>query len=174
MAKSSVEQVKEDELKILASLQEYSKDNIDKIAKSCGFSKQKVWRYIKRFEESQLIWGSHIVVDEHKLKREKFLLVMKRSLKQPDKKMIEQVVSRNDPISKKQNILIQNAYYLHGEYDWALIFTATDLAHAKTFCNGLMQEYPGIFTKFDLIQVLYTEREQFVLNPDATELSKFL
>ena len=174
MAKTSVHQVKEDEKKILTALQKYSKDNIDQIAKSCGFSKQKVWRYIKRFEEEQLIWGTNITIDEHKLGKEKFLLLMKRSMKSPETKVIEELAARNEPITKKTNVALQNAYYLHGDYDWALIFIASNLNEAKNFCNGLLQEYPDIFTKLDLIQILYTEREQFILNPDVTDFKKYL
>jgi len=47
MAKSSSEQIEQDEIKVLNALEQHSKDSVDEIAKSCGFSRQKVWRIIK-------------------------------------------------------------------------------------------------------------------------------
>ena len=64
MPKSSKKQIDEDEKKVIAALQKNSKESIDKIAKKCGFSRQKVWRIIKRLENNQTIWGYHAVVDD--------------------------------------------------------------------------------------------------------------
>jgi DNA-binding Lrp family transcriptional regulator len=66
MSKSSKEQIDADEKKILWELQKNSKESIDKIAKKCGFSRQKVWRVIKRLEKDKTIWGYHAVVDDNK------------------------------------------------------------------------------------------------------------
>ena len=51
MPKTSKEQIADDEKKIIRELQKNSKENIDKIAKRCGFSRQKAWRIIKRLEK---------------------------------------------------------------------------------------------------------------------------
>jgi len=56
MPKSSRKQIDNDEKKILRELQKNSKESIDKIAKKCGFSRQKVWRIIKRLEKNKTIW----------------------------------------------------------------------------------------------------------------------
>ena len=47
MPRTGREQITDDEKKIIHELQKNSKENIDKIAKKCGFSRQKVWRVIK-------------------------------------------------------------------------------------------------------------------------------
>ena len=56
MPKSSKDQIDADEKKIIKELQKNSKESIDKIAKKCGFSRQKVWRVIKRLEKNKTIW----------------------------------------------------------------------------------------------------------------------
>ena len=53
MAKSSNEQIEQDEKKLLSELMKNSKENIDMIAKHCGFSRQKAWRMIKQLENNQ-------------------------------------------------------------------------------------------------------------------------
>ena len=60
MAKTSKKQIEEDERKIISELQKNAKESIDIIAKKCGFSRQKVWRIIKRLEKNKTIWGYFI------------------------------------------------------------------------------------------------------------------
>ena len=55
MPKNSSEQIDVDEKKVIRELQRNSKESIDKIAKKCGFSRQKVWRIIKRLEKNKTI-----------------------------------------------------------------------------------------------------------------------
>ena len=58
MPKSSKEQIDLDEKKVVSELQRNSKESIDVIAKRCGFSRQKVWRIIKRLEKNKTIWDT--------------------------------------------------------------------------------------------------------------------
>ena len=55
MEKTSKKQIEEDERKIITDLQKNAKESIDVIAKKCGFSRQKVWRIIKRLEKNKII-----------------------------------------------------------------------------------------------------------------------
>ena len=64
MPKSSTHQIELDEIKVIEELQKNSKESIDNIAKKCGFSRQKVWRIIKRLEKNDTIWGYHAVISE--------------------------------------------------------------------------------------------------------------
>jgi DNA-binding Lrp family transcriptional regulator len=57
MPKSSETRLRQDEEKILEILRTDAKASIDDIAKKCGFSRQKVWRIIKKLEEDKIIWG---------------------------------------------------------------------------------------------------------------------
>jgi len=67
MPKSSKKQIDDDEKVVVQKLQKNSKESIDKIAKKCGFSRQKVWRIIKRLEKNKTIWGYHAIVDNKKI-----------------------------------------------------------------------------------------------------------
>jgi len=65
MSKSSKEQIIDDEKKVIRELKKNAKASIDSIGKNCNFSRQKVWRIIKRLEENKTIWGySSVFYDE--------------------------------------------------------------------------------------------------------------
>ena len=67
MSKSSRDQIDKDEKKLLSELVKNSNENIETIAKHCGFSRQKTWRFIKQLEEKKVIWGYTVVFDEEKI-----------------------------------------------------------------------------------------------------------
>jgi Lrp/AsnC family transcriptional regulator, leucine-responsive regulatory protein len=168
MVKSSKKQMQDDENKVLEELTKNSKENIDTIAKHCGFSRQKVWRIIRQLEESHIIWGYTAIVDEQKQGLQKFIMFFKRSLKMFDKEAAEEV--NLDGILQeylKIGIKIESSYHIHGEYDWIIIFTAKDLIHAKKFCNLLLTKYPGIIQQITLSSILYTPRNHYIINPDS-------
>jgi DNA-binding Lrp family transcriptional regulator len=175
MAKSSIQRIKDDGRKVLAELQKHSKENIDLIAKNCGFSRQKVWRYVKRFEENRLIWGYTAVVDEQKQGVQKFILLLKRTQKKFDDKTLDEITrdkfkNAYEPIG----VTIESSYYVNGEYDWMVIFTASDLIQAKKFSNILFEHHPGIAEKVNLMQIIFTQRDHYITNPDQTNLREFL
>ena len=79
MARKSVKQIKKDENKILTALKQNARGSIEDIAKKYRFSRQKVWRIIKRLEETKKIWGYYTVVDDEKLDRRRYIILIKRS-----------------------------------------------------------------------------------------------
>jgi DNA-binding Lrp family transcriptional regulator len=175
MIRNSRKQIEQDEKKILSELVKNSKENIDTIAKHCGLSRQKAWRLVKQLEKKGLIWGYTAILDEKKQGLQKFILLLKRSMKTIDKKTADQIASyRVVTEYVKLGVNVENSYYVLGEYDWELIFTAPDLNTAKIFCDSLLQEYPELFSKMHLMPVLLTKRSHNILNPDKTILRKFL
>ena len=175
MPRKNKEQINQDDIKILTELQKYSSNSVGIIAEQTGFSKQKVWKSIKKLEERKLIWGSTTIAHEKTLGLQKFLLLIKRSMKKINEDIVDTIsFSRLDEDYFDMGITIESSYYLHGEYDWVIIFTATDLKHAKKFSNILPSKYPGIITEVTLMQILYTQRSHYILNPETEELRQFL
>lgn len=175
MARRSREQMKNDEMMILAELQKNSNGHINTIAKHLGFSRQKTWRFIKRLEKNHMIWGYTIVVDQQRQGLQKFILSIKRSSKISDKKN-EDVIAF-DKIEKnysKLGITVESSYYGHGEYDWILLFTARGLEQAKKFAELILGAYPGMVEKTRLFQILFTPREHNVFNPDRKKMKDFI
>ena len=87
MPKNSKEQITDDEKKIIHELQKNAKENIDKIAKKCGFSRQKVWRVIKRLEKNKTIWGYSAIVANEKVDLTHYTMLVKRTIVPVDEKL---------------------------------------------------------------------------------------
>jgi DNA-binding Lrp family transcriptional regulator len=166
MTKSSKEQMQKDVNMVLAELQKNSNKNIDLIAKSVSFSKQKVWRIIKQLEKERFIWGYSAITDVEKQDLEKYILFFKRSSIQFDEKTANEV-NLNGVLNdySKLSITIETSYYIHGEYDWVIIFTAKNIIYAKKFVNLMQDKYPGLIEKLQLARVLYTPRDHYIINP---------
>jgi DNA-binding Lrp family transcriptional regulator len=175
MSKSSKEQIEEDEKKILSELMRNSKENIDTIAKHCGFSRQKTWRFIKQLEVKKLIWGYTAIFDEEKMGLTHFMLMVKRSSKPLKKGTADLILSRrSEGILSKIGGIIESSAFVHGEYDWVVTFTAEDIKQAKKYSDTFIGLHPGEIEKVTLLQTMMFIRKQYILNPDKSKLKDFL
>jgi DNA-binding Lrp family transcriptional regulator len=175
MVKNSKEKKQEDEMKILAELTKVSNESINTIAEHCGFSRQKVWRSIKKLEEKNIIWGYTSIFDEKKIGLTHFILMIKRTIRQPGEATVDKIISRKiEDIIKKLGITIESSFYVHGEYDWVITFTSMDIEHAKQIYDSLITLYPGVIEKITIMQTLLFIRKQYILNPDKKNLRDFL
>ena len=174
MPKSSKEQIDADEKKVVRELQKNSKESIDNIAKRCGFSRQKVWRTIKRLEKNKTIWGYSAIVDHEKLDLKHYLILIKKSVK-PVEETANMIVSRE--IERKADeigISIGTSHYLHGCYDWQICFTAENIAKAKRFCEALNTTYAPNIKELELLEIIFPVKEAGIQNPHLEELKTFL
>jgi len=175
MPKRSQAQISEDEKKILTELQKNSNQSIDTIAHRCGFSRQKVWRCIKRLEQEHIIWGYTAIVDEEKQDRKSFVVTIKKTTTPLDEKTARIIATPYlQELASKEGIIIENSLYIHGEYDWIIIFTADDLRQAKRFSELLYSAYPAYIAKVDLMETLFWTRKQRIFNPEAKKFKDLL
>ena len=175
MSKSSREQIDKDEKKILSELVKNSNENIETIAKHCGFSRQKTWRFIKQIEAKGLVWGYTAIFNEEKIGLMHFILMVKRTTKQLEEKTVNIIVSRKlEDIAAELGITIESSSYVHGEYDWVLTFTAEDIKQAKKFSDSLVALHPGVIEKITIMQTLMFIRKHYILNPEKMKLKEFL
>jgi DNA-binding Lrp family transcriptional regulator len=175
MSKSSRDQMDQDEKKILSELVKNSNEKIETIAKHCGFSRQKTWRFIKRIEAKGLIWGYTTIFNEEKIGLMHFMIMVKRTTKQIEEKTADKIISRKlEDLVAKLGITVESSSYVHGEYDWIITFTAEDIKQAKKFSDSLIALHPGIIEKITIIQTLMFIRKQYILNPDKAKLKEFL
>jgi len=175
MSKSSRDQIDKDEKKILSELVKNSNEKIETIAKHCGFSRQKTWRFIKKLEEKGWIWGYTAIFNEEKIGLMHFMLMVKRTTKQIEEKTVDKIVSRKiEDLVAESGITIESSFYVHGEYDWVITFTAEGLRQAKKFSDSLVVLHPGVIEKITIMQTLMFIRKQYILNPDKKKLKEFL
>jgi Lrp/AsnC family leucine-responsive transcriptional regulator len=175
MPKISRAQLDKDEKIILAELKHNARGSIESIAKKCGFSRQKVWRIIKRLEENQMIWGYTTVIDEKKNQLDHYTLLIKRTTTQLDEKTVNIIISRKlEEMATDTGVTVESSYYIHGEYDWVLTFTAQNIRQAKKFCEFVLTLHPGVISKTTLLETLFFVKNHYILNPESKNLKKFL
>ena len=174
MPKSSKEKIDIDEKKIIIELQRNSKENIDAIAKRCGFSRQKVWRIVKRLEKNKTIWGYSAIIDEEKLNIKRYIMLIKRS-SAPATKAFDKII---DLTAHKKGleigVEIECSSYLHGEYDWMIIFTTNDIKNAKRFNEIVNKEYNNIIREIHIIEDIFSVKKCGQVNPELNKLKEFI
>ena len=167
--------IAEETQNVLAALQNNAKENITTIAKQCHMSKEKLSRTIRHLEKNHKIWGYTAIVDEQDLPYKKFILLLKRTQKKFDDKTLDEITrDKFKNAYEPMGITIESSYYVNGEYDWMVIFTASDLILAKKFSNILFEHHPGIAEKVNLMQIIFTQRDHYITNPDQTNLREFV
>jgi DNA-binding Lrp family transcriptional regulator len=175
MVKSSKIQIKKDQMKILTELQNDSKVNVNVIVKNCGFSRQKVWRTITQMEKDKTIWGYTAIVDDERIGQKQFTLLIKRTHKPLEKKIIEKIDSiQLEDIALPHGFTIVSSCFIHGTYDWMISFTAQDINHARKFCDLLIKGFPGAIEKIDIQQILYCVRKHHIFNPERKKLRELM
>ena len=175
MARSSLNQIEKDELKIINELKINARESIDKIAHRCKFSRQKVWRIMNKLEESRKVWGYTTVTDDEKLGLKKFFILIKRTTTPLSNDLAEKIVSRE--VEKKaleEGVVIDNSFFVHGKYDWIICFTANDIKHAKKFSDLIQKSYHGYIADLILLETLFPIRYNGILNPNKENLKDFL
>jgi len=170
MAKSSKKQIDEDEKKVIEQLQKNSNESIDRIAKYCGFSRQKVWRIIKRLEHNKTIWGYTAVPDKEKQGVHHYIMLIRRS-NEPVAGVISELI---DGFKKNQGkslgITMQTACVLHGSYDVLLCFTAKDIAAAKKFTEFINKKFSQYIRDIMVMEDIFSIKISGMINPKVEEL----
>jgi DNA-binding Lrp family transcriptional regulator len=129
--KNKTELITEDEKKVLDSLEKNGKESIDEIAKRCGFSRQKVWRIIKHFEENKTIWGYVGIQNEDVKGLSHFILLVKRSSLPIGLEFKKGLINGKLDSMLPENVKIESIYLTHGTYDGMVTFYAPNLVTAK-------------------------------------------
>lgn len=175
MARSSLNQIEKDEIKIISELRKNARESIDKIAHRCKFSRQKVWRIMNKLEETKKIWGYTAVTDDEKLGLKKFFLLIKRTTNPISDELAEKIISRDvEEKAQEDQIGIDNSFFVHGKYDWIICFTALDIRHAKKFSDLVQKSYQGYIADTVLLENLFPIRYNGILNPHKEKLKEFI
>jgi DNA-binding Lrp family transcriptional regulator len=167
--------ITEEEQKLITALQKYSLRDIDLLTQHTGLSKQKIWRIIKKLEKNNIIWGYTTIIEEQKQNLQKFILLLKRTAGPITEETINNISnSLLEQDYREIGVTIESSFYIHGGYDWILIFTAKDLKHAKKLTDLLSRNHPGLIKKTELMQIMYSQRNCYVLNPNKKKLAEFI
>ena len=174
MARSSKETILHDEIKVMDALGQHSKDSVDEIAKSCGFSRQKVSRIIKNLEKNKIIWGYAVVTDETAKNLKHFTLLVKRSKVSFAASFKKEVVFEKLDYYNSDSVKIEDIYLTHGSYDGIVTFYALDIISAKKLVQEIFNRIGKYFDDYLLLETLVPIRKQSIKNPHLKDLVELL
>ncbi len=175
LAKSSRKQIEADEQKLITELKKNSRESIDRLAKNCGFSRQKAWRIIKNLEENKTLWGYTTIVDQHKQGVKHFILLLKAKHLPVDNKIEKNIVDRTiDKLGEKIGVVVEDSHWLHGSYDGMLFFSAPDIHTAKKFYELFNITYEEGIAELELMESIVTVKRNGFINPSIEKTKKLL
>jgi len=175
MPKTRSDRLITDEYKVIGVLQKNAHENIDAIARKCGFSRQKVWRIIKKLEKEKIIWGYTAICDDDLNNLKHFTLLVKRTTAPVEKKTINEILTtRLDDLLPQSNIRIENIEFVHGSVDGIFSFWADSLITAKRFCERFNERFPQYVASYELLETIITVRRASIRNPHIKDHIKYL
>jgi DNA-binding Lrp family transcriptional regulator len=160
---------------ILQSLLEDPTRSDNEIAGEIGTYRQKVWREKKKLERENVIWGYTTIIDEHKLNRVIYVLLIK--MKPISKEYVDLSLSRvKERVPKEMyGIRVISLLFVNGEYDWMMVFSAPTHQEAKRYYESIRKEYENYLTeKPTLLDVPFALLREGKLNPESHKLYEFV
>jgi DNA-binding Lrp family transcriptional regulator len=175
MSKSSTQQLVKDEQKILDVLRTNANESIDVIAKKSGFSRQKVWRIIKKLEENKIIWGYTAICDDESYNLKHFTMLITRTTVPISQTILKEILTtRLDDLLPEAVIKIEHIEYTHGPFDGIFTFFAHDLMTAKRFCERFQSRFHLYIGGVELLEGILFIRKQMLRNPNLKKQIKYL
>jgi DNA-binding Lrp family transcriptional regulator len=173
MPKSSKSKIDSDERTFLKELQKDTDGSVEKIAQRCGFSRQKVWRIKKRLEKNKTIWGYNAVINHDRLGLKQYIMLIKKSV-QPVENAVNKIIDLTmHKKGEEIGVDILCSSYLHGKYDWMLVFSTDDIKNVKKFSETLIREYQQVISEIDIVEDIFPVKRCGIANPEVDKLKEF-
>jgi len=173
MPKVSDKQIQIDETKVIDQLRENSNKSINEIAEKLGFSRQKVWRIVKKLEKENTIWGYGAVIDEEKLGLEYYILLLKKNVTPVKSETIKNITDREiEGYIKKLGCDMISSLYTHGYYDWIIVFTAPNTIQAKKVSELFLNRYHEFLNEVKMLETIFPAKIKGKVNPNIKDLKE--
>lgn len=174
MPKSSIEKIEFDEKMVIDELQKNSKQGIESLAKKCGFSRQKVWRTIKKLEQNKTIWGYRAVVDDEKIGRKCFQVLIKKSPTSLSNKMVDSLLGE-DVKNKLESHGAKFVFsaYTQGHFDFSLCMTSPDIKNIQRFLEALKGSFGEKIAEIQVLEVVFPLMNCGINNPNIEGFKEF-
>ena len=175
MPKNSVIQIQQDEKKILEELLKNTNRSINEIANKLGFSRQKVWRIIKNLEEDNTIWGYTAIVDDDKIGRKRFYILLKKAPVKVANEDLNIIINRDlREVAIKNGVNLESTYFFHGLYDGQICVTAENILQVKNFLAEMQKKLGEYYFKeTNIMEVLVPIQVRGFNNPNIKKLKEY-
>jgi len=125
-------------------------------------------------EKNHTIWGYVAVLDEEKLNKKSFIMLMKRTNKPVSKELLDHIITRERAKEvRKMGVEFIDSRLLNGRYDWVIYFNANDLRTAKAIVELYNELYDGFISEIHLNEVMFSVVSCGIKNPDIKKLEDF-
>ena len=148
--------------------------SVNKLAKKLGTYRKRVLRRKKELEADHIIWGYTAVVDESKLN---YVLYLAQFRIQPISKAFAELITkrRTTGTPSKEGVRIIDIFYMNGNYDVIIKFSAPDHATARKYYEKLRVTYKDFFRGDpSLSNVIFPIANSGKLNPETEKLYDFV
>ena len=175
MPKNSIIQIQQDEKKILEELSKNANSSINEIANKLCFSRQKVWKTIKNLEKDKTIWGYTVIIDDNKIGRKKFCILLKKAPVKVTDEKLNIVINRDlRKLANKNGANIESTYFFHGLYDAQICVTAENIMQVKKFIAEMQKKLgEHYFKETNILEVLVPIQMRGFNNPNLTKLKGY-
>jgi DNA-binding Lrp family transcriptional regulator len=175
MPKSSKENIEKDKKIIISELEKNSNRSVNEIADKLGFSRQKVWRIIKNLEEDKTIWGYTAILDDDKVGRKRFCILLKKAPVKTTDDALNKVITRElRQVANKNGVTLESTYFFHGLYDGQICVTAENITQVKRFITDMEKKMGSeYFKKTDILEILVPIQMRGFNNPNLEKLKDY-
>ena len=109
-----------------------------------------------------------------KLNKKMYTVLIKKTVKPITDDLLKKIVSHYlDKELSDIDIDIVDSFYLNGNWDWMISFTAPDIVKAKKFCDILNTLYTEHIQDILLLEQLYANKRCGIPNPNKKQLEEF-
>jgi len=113
-------------------------------------------------------------VDEEKLGKKSYIILIKRSNK-PMNREILNIMSGKDFMKRIEKLGIESVshIFINGNYDWLISFNAPDIRIAKGYVEELNRSYEGFISEIHLQECMFFLQSCGIINPEINKLEDF-
>lgn len=158
---------------VLDALLDDPTKSVGEIAQELNSYRQGVWRRKKKLEEDKIIWGYTAVIDQKKIGHQMYLVLFKmKPMSRGFADLIVDRIQKNAPRSLGARLI--DLFYVNGEYDWIMRFSAKNHATARRYYDTLRVAYEEyLLEKPVMVDVNFIVVAEGKSNPEMEELYDF-
>ena len=140
------------------------------MAEMLHITRQKLWREKKMMEEEDLIWGYSAIIDEG-CDEWVDIIILLRLKSMPDETIKGIIEGAKSASHKKYSVRLRDVFYIDGEYDAMVVYSAPDIMTARRYYEFIRLSYGEfLMEKPIMMEVNFAVRRGGKLNPDVDRL----
>jgi len=170
MPRSSKEEVKLSEEKILSKLKRNASLSDYALSKDLGYSRQKIWRIKKQLEQNKTIWGYTTTFNEKKRGFIQCTILIKRSSRLLSEADSDYFLKNGfSELKEKYHLDIESIVSTHGKYDWMITVHAFDIISVRNFITELQTNFNEYISDIIMLESATAIKKQWIFNPELKE-----